>query len=95
MTVAELERWAIAHSWGSARRAELARYLDGFLMYPGTRTLCRVWAEVMDEARRDGHPISVADAWHAATARLHGVPLVTHNPRDYAGVNDLVVIPEP
>lgn len=95
MTVAELDRWAIEHNWGSARQANLARYLEGFVMHPSSRRLCRTWAEVMAETRRRGRPMSVADAWQAATARLRGIPLITHNGRDYAGVTDLTVISEP
>jgi predicted nucleic acid-binding protein len=94
MTVAELDRWAIERNWGAARRANLARYLDGFVMHPSSRGLCRVWAEVMAETRRKGRPMSVADAWQAATARLRGIPLITHNGRDYAGVTGLTVISE-
>jgi predicted nucleic acid-binding protein len=38
--------------------------------------------------------IHVADAWIAATAILLGVPLITNNHADYAGVNDLALLPE-
>lgn len=40
------------------------------------------------ETRR-GRRIECADAWIAATALLHDVPLVTHNRGDYAGVTGL------
>jgi predicted nucleic acid-binding protein len=46
----------------------------------------------MDGARRQGRPIQTADAWIAATALHLGVPLVTHNPADYAGVSGLTVL---
>lgn len=39
-------------------------------------------------------PISAADAWIAATALLYGVPLVTHNRKDFEGIDGLVVISE-
>ena len=42
-----------------------------------------------------GRPIQTADAWIAATALAHGLPLVTHNGADYAGVAGLKLISEP
>jgi predicted nucleic acid-binding protein len=54
--------------------------------------VCRLWAEVVTGARRNGRPISDADAWQAATALFLDAPLITHNPDDFAGVPRLVVI---
>jgi tRNA(fMet)-specific endonuclease VapC len=39
-----------------------------------------------------GHPIDPGDAWIAASALRHGVPLVTHNKKHYEHVSGLVVI---
>jgi len=39
-------------------------------------------------------PISVQDAWIAATALRHGCPLVTHNRDDFAKITGLTVISE-
>jgi tRNA(fMet)-specific endonuclease VapC len=92
MTVAELERWAIQYRWGEHRLDWLHLYLKRFPVVPSSQDLCRKWAEVMDGAQAAGRRIECADAWVAATARLHGVPLVTHNSRDYLGVQGLAVI---
>jgi predicted nucleic acid-binding protein len=43
---------------------------------------------------RRGRQIGWADAWVAATALLHGIPLITHNAKDYRGVDRLVVVSE-
>lgn len=94
MTVAELDLWALRHHWGAARKARMEQHLRRFVLYPFNRALCAQWAEVMDSARRNGRPIQTADAWIAATALLAGVPLVTHNPADYAGVSGLNVLSE-
>ena len=48
--------------------------------------------EVTVTAQSRGRRIECADAWIAATALLHGVPLVTHNRGDYAGVAGLDLI---
>jgi tRNA(fMet)-specific endonuclease VapC len=94
MTVAELDRWALARNWGQTRRARMEEYLRNFVVYPFDRALCLKWAEVSDRARRNGRRIECADAWIAATAVLHNIPLVTHNTSDYAGVDGLEVISE-
>ena len=68
--------------------------LGNFVVYPYNRQMCRKWAEVSDEARRRGRPVGVADAWIAATALLHGMPLVTHNREHFSGIEGLKVISE-
>lgn len=94
MTVAELDFWSLTKNWGPARRTALDRHMRQFLVSPFDRDLCRMWAEVSDSARRQGRPITTADAWIAATARRYGARLVTHNSADYAGVTGLTVISE-
>lgn len=94
MTLAELEQWTIMARWGTKRRNDLLNYLRRYLVEPSSPQLCRLWAEVMDSGRRKGRPISVADAWIAATALHYNVPLVTNNRDDYAGVDGLKVISE-
>jgi predicted nucleic acid-binding protein len=92
MTLAELDRWAMRRNWGASRRTRLEEHLRKFVVYPFHRELCRQWAEVSEAAWRRGHPIACADAWIAATAHVHGIPLVTHNRRHFAGVDDLRIL---
>jgi len=92
MTVAELHRWALSRNWGAPRRAEMKAHLENYVVLLCEKEMCQTWAEVMESARRKGRPIECADAWIAATALLYGVPLVTNNAGDYAGVDRLVVI---
>lgn len=94
MTVAELDRWALQRGWGTARQERMAAFLEQFIVVLVDRKLCRTWAQVGDQARRNGHPIQVADAWIAATAIALGVPLLTNNRDDYAGVDELRLLPE-
>jgi L-ascorbate metabolism protein UlaG (beta-lactamase superfamily) len=51
-----------------------------------------MWAEVTVAAQSKGRRIECADAWIAATALRHDVPLVTHNHDDYLGVPGLKLI---
>ena len=89
-----MEWWAARHGWGQARRRRLEEHLNLFHVYDSDRDLCRNWAEVTRRAERSGGSITCADAWIAATALTLGVPLVTHNPADFAGVEGLEVISE-
>ena len=94
MTQAELDLWVIKNNWSAKRRAWLEEQLRDYFIYPSTRALARRWAEVSNDARRAGRRIRTADAWIAATALHLGIPLVTHNATDYAGVPDLIIITE-
>jgi predicted nucleic acid-binding protein len=94
MTVAELRRWYLQRNWGSARQQELEDFLQNYIVIHSEDSLCTKWAEVTSNSARKGRPIDTADAWNAATAMLHGVPLVTHNRKHYAGVDGLTIISE-
>lgn len=94
MTIAELDRWALKKRWGERQRLKMEEHLRNFVVIPYTRDLCKKWAEVTDGAESRGRPIQTADAWIAATALLYGIPLVTHNAADYAGVAGLSIISE-
>jgi len=94
MTEAELEQWALLSNWSDKRVDWLRAYLAGFVVVPSSRDLILKWAEVMTAARKVGRRMETADGWIAATAMLYGVPLVTHNARDYVGVPGLSIITE-
>jgi len=94
VTLAELQRWAIAHRWGHAKRHHLAEYLNNYYVFHSDADLCLLWAEIIESGNRRGRPIQPGDAWIAATALLHDTPLVTHNSKDYISVEGLTVISE-
>lgn len=94
MTIAELERWALQHQWGTAKRHRLETHLQQYIVTHSDRALCRKWADVVISARRNGRPVRTADAWIAATALLQGMPLLTNNRSNYLGVDGLSVISE-
>lgn len=93
-TRAELELWTLVHNWGLRRRAALHSYLKDFVLLEADEPVCVRWAEVQDNAHKQGRPISVSDAWIAATALVHFLPLVTHNPDDFRYVPGLTVVTE-
>jgi predicted nucleic acid-binding protein len=46
--------------------------------------VCHRWAEAADSSRRNGRPRGVADAWIAASALEHDIPLITNSAGHYA-----------
>ena len=92
MTVAELLRWAIAHRWGTERRASLEQAMRRCVVLPYDADTAEYWAKIAVERTRAGQPISCGDCWIAATAVRHGVPLATHNAKHFSGVSGLRVI---
>ncbi|OUC15356.1 MAG: twitching motility protein PilT [Alkalinema sp. CACIAM 70d] len=96
MTIAELFQWAIFRQWGDRRLSQLEQYLLNYLVIPVDQPLCREWAQVRSDRQRAGQPISPQDAWIAATALRHDLPLVTHNSKDFLGIPRLrLITPSP
>jgi predicted nucleic acid-binding protein len=93
-TVAELELWAEIASWGPARQEALASHLLRYVVHLPDLPDCRVWARLSASARSAGMPIGPSDARIATTAVIYDVPLLTHNPADFAGVPALQIITE-
>jgi len=91
-TLAELRRWAILRSWGTARWDRLVRLLAPATVYLVDEALIATWAEVTAQRERRGRPISSDDAWIAATALVEGLPLVTHNRRDFEAIGGLEIV---
>lgn len=68
--------------------------LRNYVVVPYDHEIARSYARVAAERKRAGKPISLHDAWIAACAVRHGVPLVTHNARDFADISALALITE-
>lgn len=92
MTAAELFQWAAIRKWGERRKMELEDALDGFIILPSDIEICRLWGNVRAMCRTAGRQISAQDAWIAATAIRHRLPLVTHNPADFVSVKGIEII---
>lgn len=92
MTVAELYQWAALRNWGRRRVQQLEAHMRGYVVIPFDRAVCQVWGDVRAMCQRTGQPISVQDAWIAATALHHQLPLVTHNPDHFQPVQGLTIL---
>lgn len=94
ITVGEMYFGAEKARWGEKRRRELEATLRNFVVIPYDHEIARCYGRLAAERKRVGQPISLHDAWIAACAVRHGVPLVTHNANDFVGISTLEVITE-
>lgn len=90
MTVAELLEGALRAGWGTHRLEYLAAVLAQYRVVHTTDPMCRYYAQI--RAARREKPLSPQDALIAATALAEGIPLVTHNPCDFANIPGLRVL---
>jgi tRNA(fMet)-specific endonuclease VapC len=95
ITVGEMYYGAEHDNWGEKkRRKSLETTLRNFLVIPYDHEIARCHGRLVAERRRRGKPIDPNDAWIAACAARHAVPLVTHNANDFEGIMALEVITE-
>lgn len=93
MTVAELYQWAAVRNWGKHRRDQLTQTLKAnYTVLSFDVQLCQIWGEIRAKRQSIGKPISPQDAWVAATALHYGLPLATHNPKDFVDLSSLKMI---
>jgi len=92
MTVAELLEWSIIHQWGQRKITKLQMTITSYTVLPLDEPVWLNWATIRATCRSKGLMIGVADAWIAATAIHHQIPLVTHNPKDFTCVEGLQLI---
>jgi len=92
MTVAELYEGACRRGWGEDRLARLEAQIRNYVVVPFSNRMCRIWGQI--RATRRQQPVSVDDAWIAASALAFDCPLVTHNPTDFSEIPGLTVITE-
>ncbi len=92
MTLAELYKWPLERNWGARRRETLEAYLASHVVLPADDELARCWARLVTEQAKLGRTLGFADAWIAATALRHSLPIVTHNKKHFEKVPGLEVI---
>lgn len=86
VSVAELYRWALLRNWGDARIAELRSHIAACGILEPNDPVRWQWAKLMSVK---GKPMGPADAWIAALALVHDIPLATNNVADFAPVDGL------
>ncbi len=93
-TFAELELLPLQNSWSEKKHRKLRELLNDYLIIEADKKIGLKWAQIQFEARKNGTPVSVSDAWIAATALAYSIPLVTHNYKDFKNISDLQIITE-
>lgn len=94
ITVGEMYFGAENNNWGDRKRRELETTLGNFIVIPYDREIARCYGRLFAKRQHNGRPIAFNDAWIAACAVRHAVPLVTHDHNDFIGINGLEVITE-
>jgi tRNA(fMet)-specific endonuclease VapC len=94
ITVGEMYFGAEHDTWGEKKRKILETTLRNFVVVPYDHEIARCYGRLVAERMRNGKPIDPNDAWIAACAARHAVPLVTHNAKDFEGITGLEVITE-
>ena len=94
ITVGEMYFGAENRNWGKKKRNELETTLRNFIVIPYDHEIARCYGRLVAERKRKGKPIAFNDAWIAACATRHAVPLLTHNAKDFVEITTLDVITE-
>jgi len=92
MTVAELYEGAFRVGRGTRKFNSIVEELKKYGILECTPQISEKFGEI--RALRRNRPISVPDALVAATAMAYDLPLVTHNAKDFAGIDGLKIITE-
>jgi tRNA(fMet)-specific endonuclease VapC len=91
VSVGELFEWAKIHTWGARRLTQLEKRLSAHVIVPVDLDTCRIWGNIRAAQRLKGQMIATQDAWVAAAAIRHQLPLITHNKRHYESIADLEI----
>jgi len=94
ITVGEMYFGAEKAGWGELKRQKLETMLRNFVVIPYDHEIARCYGRLVSERQRIGKPIAPNDAWIAACTVRHGVPLITHNPKDFVDISGLSVVTE-
>jgi len=94
VTVGEMYFGAENRNWGQKNRKVLETTLRNFVVIPYDHEIARCYGKLVNQRRRAGNPISFNDAWIAACTVRHGLPLITHNAKDFEGISGLEIITE-
>jgi len=94
ITVGELYYGAEWAKWGQKRKSQLETTLRNFVVVPYEHEIAKCYGSLAAERKRLGRPIDSSDAWIAACALRHGIPLVTHNAKHFEEIPNLKVIHE-
>ena len=91
-TVAELHKGARKRGWGEDRIRAMDADIQRYVVIPYDAGLARVCGELLADREGRGLRMEEFDAWIAATALRHEIPLATNNRVHFEGVEGLLLI---
>lgn len=83
VSVAELYKWAFKRGWSAEKISALETALRRYVVLPYDREMAWAWAQLTATCESAGRPIAPSDAWIAAAALRHGLPLLTNNRKHF------------
>lgn len=83
VSVAKLFKWTLKRHWGPKKMEQLETALRRYIILPYDRDMAWLWARVTAACEEVGRPLAPSDAWIAAAALRHDVPLLTNNGRHF------------
>lgn len=92
VTLGKLYEGAHRSSLPAQETAKAEAFLKPFEIIPLGREEAMAWGQLEAWLRHHGNPIEAEDCMIAATARRHGLTLVTGNIKHFARVQDLRVV---
>ncbi|HEX5940051.1 MAG TPA: PIN domain-containing protein [Dehalococcoidia bacterium] len=92
-TLAELRLIALRRTWGPRLLATMDEVVGQAGIIQPTLELVEEWAQLMYRQMQRGSRIESADAWVAASALLHGCPVLTNDRKDFERIQGLRLLP--
>src|SRR5207244_3854739 len=75
--------------WSPSKVEQLEKSLRRYVIVPYDRELAWAWARLVAACEGAGRPIATSDAWIAAAALRHDVPLLTNNLKHFGAAESL------
>jgi len=88
-TVAELHKGAPKQGWSEDRVNGLEADLQRYVVLPFDVALARICGRLLADRELAGQKLEEFDAWIAATAIRHDIPLATNNRKHFQGIPGL------
>ena len=94
ITIAEMYAGAFSKNWGPAKIQDMEDSFSKYILLDHLPTIPLYYAKIFANQKRKGRIMSFTDAWIAATAMAYGIPLVSHNRKDFENIEGLTLISE-
>ena len=91
-TIAELYKGARKRGWSADRVHKMEADLQRYIVLGYDSDLTRICGELLADREREGRRMEEFDAWIAATALRHDIPLATNNRSHFADIPGLALI---